>query len=184
MRLLICAMLGALAAAAADAPAGTGFSAFQKNVNAYLKVHQEQEKKVPALKPGATAKDINDHKSAFGKALRSARADAKQGDIFGTSAPAFQALLARELKGPENSSLRKAVKDENPAKKLAGPIEIHINETYPSSLPLSTMPPALLAGLPRIPLDLEYRVMGRVLILHDRDADMIVDFLPEATPKL
>jgi hypothetical protein len=50
-----------------------------------------------------------------------------------------------------------------------------------SALPV---PPLILVNLPRLPDGLEYRFMGRDLILRDRDANIIVDFLPGAVPVL
>jgi hypothetical protein len=37
--------------------------------------------------------------------------------------------------------------------------------------------------LPPVPKELEYRLVGRSLVLRDRDAALVVDYLPEALPK-
>jgi hypothetical protein len=42
------------------------------------------------------------------------------------------------------------------------------------------MPPTLLAVLPELPKGLEYRLIGKTLILYDADASLIVDFIPNA----
>jgi hypothetical protein len=49
-------------------------------------------------------------------------------------------------------------------------------------VPLPTMPPDLLAALPRLPPGLEYRFINRDLVLRDLDANLIIDFVPEAIP--
>ncbi len=55
-----------------------------------------------------------------------------------------------------------------------------VNARYPEDAPLPTVPPNLLASLPQLPEDLEYRILGRNLILRDVHANVIVDFLPKA----
>jgi len=67
--------------------------------------------------------------------------------------------------------------DENP-----GVPQIVPNERYPSSVPLSTMPPQVLATLPKLPQELEYRFLGSRLILLDTGADIIVDFTNDVLP--
>ena len=42
------------------------------------------------------------------------------------------------------------------------------------------MPPTLLAVLPKLPEDLEYRIIARHLILPDVHANVIVHFIPNA----
>ena len=40
------------------------------------------------------------------------------------------------------------------------------------------MPPSILLNLPKLPEELEYRFVGPHLILHDVNANLIVDFIP------
>ena len=63
---------------------------------------------------------------------------------------------------------------------LAATVKFEVNATYPESQPLPTMPPNLLASLPKLPEDLEYRIIGRHLILRDVHANIIVDYIPNA----
>ena len=57
---------------------------------------------------------------------------------------------------------------------------IRINGTYPEDKPLSTVPPNILAVLPRLPDDIQYRFLGRHLILLDTRANVILDRIPFA----
>jgi hypothetical protein len=50
----------------------------------------------------------------------------------------------------------------------------------PEGVPLSFMPPRLLASLPPLPPEVQYRFIGRSLVLWDVHANLIVDFLPGA----
>ena len=52
-----------------------------------------------------------------------------------------------------------------------------VNQTYPSSWPLQTFPPTLLAELPQLPEQLEYRFVDNSLILRDKQANIVVDYL-------
>jgi hypothetical protein len=56
--------------------------------------------------------------------------------------------------------------------------------TYPSSLPLGTVPARLLRELPDLPPELEYRIVARHLILRDAKANIIVDFIRNAVPTI
>ena len=68
-----------------------------------------------------------------------------------------------------------AIMDDNP-----GEFSNRINGTYPGRRPLSTVPPNILARLPRLPEDVQYRFVGRHLILLDTRANLILDRIPYA----
>jgi hypothetical protein len=57
---------------------------------------------------------------------------------------------------------------------------LKVNAVYPENAPLPTIPPNLLANLAQLPKDLEYRIVGRALILRDVHANLIVDYIPNA----
>ena len=58
-----------------------------------------------------------------------------------------------------------------------------INKRYPDEVPLATMPPKLLANLPTLPDQLEYRFVYNDLILMDDHAHVILDFIVDAMPR-
>jgi hypothetical protein len=68
--------------------------------------------------------------------------------------------------------------DENPTG-----LNIAVNERYPDEVPLSTMPPEVLEFLPKMPEELEFRFVGRDLIIMDPHAHLIVDFVRNAIPE-
>jgi hypothetical protein len=51
---------------------------------------------------------------------------------------------------------------------------------YPADAPLPTVPSKVLLNLPRLPEELEYRIIDKHLILRDTKANIIVDFVPNA----
>jgi hypothetical protein len=60
--------------------------------------------------------------------------------------------------------------------------KVQVNAEYPDGLPLVTIPPKLLKALPELPEDLEYRLVGRDLILLDVRSGVVVDMLPGVVP--
>jgi hypothetical protein len=59
-----------------------------------------------------------------------------------------------------------------------------VNVTYPEGAALATVPPLILNRLPPLPDGIEFRFMGRDLILRDSNANLIVDFIHEAAPTI
>ena len=57
---------------------------------------------------------------------------------------------------------------------------VRLNDVYPDGAPFATMPPLLLLQLPPLPAGLEYRFLGNAVILLDVDANLVVDFVPNA----
>src|SRR5262249_12667589 len=55
----------------------------------------------------------------------------------------------------------------------------NVNET----LKAPRLPPLLLSALPSLPEQLEFDFSGRALILHDVDANIVVDYLDDALPE-
>ena len=104
-----------------------------------------------------------------------ARSDAKQGDIIILPMQAYiRALLAEVFAGPLGKSEKNAVHDE------PHPVQPVINKRYPDEVPLATMPPKLLANLPQLPDQLEYRFVHNDLILMDVHAHIILDYVEGA----
>jgi hypothetical protein len=58
---------------------------------------------------------------------------------------------------------------------------IKVNAAYPP-VPLQSMPPTLLANLPELPSDLDYRLIGRTLVLRDVHSNLILDYISKAIP--
>jgi hypothetical protein len=84
----------------------------------------------------------------------------------------FRRIIAADLMR-RSASDRAVILSEVP---VASP---RVNEVYPAALPLATLPALLLGALPGLPADLEYRFMGRHLIIRDTKTNLVVDFLPD-----
>jgi hypothetical protein len=156
---------------------------FMANVQKYLDVQKKAVSKVPALSkkeedPAVIAK----HQQQCADAIKALRPNAKRGEIFTpVSAKWIKANLKQALKGQAGAAARKTLLGEgNPKAESAKPINLAINATYPPSAPFSTVPPSVLMALPTLPKELEFRFVGRDVIVRDTLANIIVDVLHEA----
>lgn len=149
---------------------------FQQRIEAYMALHRRLDKHAPPVKAKAEPEEIKAHQDGLAKAIRAERKGARQGEIF---TPEIATLLRRlmypELAGPDGADTKRAMKDDGPAV-----VSLKVNAPYPDTAPLATVPPNLLANLPQLPKDLEYRFVGRDLILRDVHANLIIDFMINA----
>jgi hypothetical protein len=151
---------------------------FTKRVQAYMELHKRLEKKAPPLKTTDDPAKIEASQKGLAAAIQAERKGARQGEIFTPEISAlFRRLMYPEVKGAQGAETRKAMKEDAPA---PASIPIKVNAVYPDAAPLPSVPPNLLASLPKLPEDLEYRVIGRDLILRDVHANLIVDYIPKA----
>jgi hypothetical protein len=119
---------------------------------------------------------------ALGAQVRAARATAKRGDLFTPATQAqFKRLLTPPLKGSDGAENKGAIKDDAPEPK---DIPFRVNAEYPRDESLSTVPPDVLRALPQLPPEIQYRFVGRHLILYDSKANIIIDFMLNALPPL
>jgi hypothetical protein len=145
----------------------------------YVELHKKVEDELPKLPKEATPDQIDKHQRAFEQRIRAARASAKRGEIFTEQAePVIRRLLAAVFDGPEGKQLLASILDENPAG-----MKLTVNMRYPDTVPISTMPPEVLQTLPKLSEDLEYRFIGRHLILLDSHSHVVADFIPDAIPQ-
>jgi hypothetical protein len=127
----------------------------------------------------STPAQIKARQDTLAAELRAARADAKQGDILTPEVAAlFKRLLYPDLKGAEGRETKQALEEEDGE---VAQINLKVNVTWPASEPLTSTPPNILASLPQLPMDVDYRISNkRHLVLRDTDANIIVDFIYNA----
>ena len=163
---------------------------FLNRVAQYAKLRNALQEKLPTLKDRDTPVKIERHERALADSIQKARAGAKQGDVFAPATrPFFMGLAKAEIGGARNTETRATIKQGNPRFESEhdvkhAPVQIAVNALYPKDAPLSSVPASLLSKLPKLPEELEYRFVGRTLILLDTTANLIVDYLPEVSPSL
>lgn len=139
---------------------------FHTRMWAYFEFRRALENGLPPLVVSSDPATIWRAERALAIRLRAARAP-QQGQLF---TPAISLEFQRVLLLETTTEMTREIMDENP-----GSFSHDINGTYPKERPLSTVPATLLAVLPALPDDIQYRFLGRHLVLHDTRANVILD---------
>ena len=159
-------------------PTATTLAAFTKRVNDYANLRNSFDKGDSRLKRTGDATQLVAAQTALAQKIQAARAGAKQGDIFtAADRSLLRRLLNPALKGADGAENKAAIRDDNP-----GPMTLKVNAPYPAKEPLSTVPLDVLKALPVLPEDLQYRFVGKHLILYDARSGLVVDVLPNVMP--
>jgi hypothetical protein len=172
-------LLGAAAPSRQQAPVNLRAQAmldFKKRVDAYLALRRAITQKIPEVKETGNPAKIHEREVALGKAIATARLNAKAGDIFGP----VSAYLVKIVEDDWNS--RSPADQKAMLSELPKGLILKVNQPYPPNLPLATAPSKLLAQLPMLPEELEYRLLNRRLLLRDRDANLIIDVVVGTEP--
>jgi hypothetical protein len=156
------------------------FKIFTARVQQYIRLQNDVEASLPALKPTNDAARIAQYQHALARKIAQARSRAHQGDIFTDQvARQFRRIIRAEFQGPNAKDARSTIQPDDSSKSLA---RLHVNDVYPETMELTTTPPTLLSKLPQLPPELAYRIVGRDLLLKDTKAGLIVDLIPNAIP--
>lgn len=161
-------------------PNARAIADFQEEVQEYMELQQKLARKLPSLPKEATPEQIDAHERALAALVQQARRSQTVGDIFERDIrPVFRRLLYGVFNGPDGRKVRLAIMEENPG----GVVKLQVNGRYPDTIPVSSVPPQVLAALPPLPDELEYRFIGTTLILFDTSAHIIVDYMTSAVPR-
>ena len=145
---------------------------FTIRVNAYSELRRRLESRLPDVTVTNDVGQITRARRTVARAIRVARPGAVQGEFFTAATSAqFQLVLALLM----DAKMWAVIMDENP-----GAFRHDIDGSYPDEKTFSTMPGIVLARLPELPDDIQFRFIGRHLILYDVRANTIIDRLPFA----
>ena len=152
---------------------------FDDAIAQYLALRQALRSEVPGPVKDSTAVQLNSASDALAGAIQRSRAKAQVGAIF--SEPVAAAIKRRinELVRTGKLAAVLAGIDDDGAASPAPTVHLRL----PSATQLATMPPSLLAVVPPLPRELEYRIVGRHLVLRDVDASLLLDYIPNAVPR-
>lgn len=172
--MLLVGLAGSVSSQSAPDPRQT----FLQRVDEYAELHRRLEGPLPKAVVTADPNLIVAPRRALAAAIRKARAQARQGDIFSPPvATYFRTLVADALRAGGITDMLAIVEDENAVHTPA-----RVNADYPAGRSISLMPGCLLLALPALPPELQYAFVGRDLILRDVHAGLIVDIVPRAIP--
>jgi hypothetical protein len=151
---------------------GDRLGEFSSKMDAYAELRRSLEAGLPVLAVTDKPSEIYRAERLLAARIRKARAGSRRGDIFTED---IRRGFRQLLMPVSNAANCEAIRDDNPGEFL-----YVVNSEYPKGKPLSTVPPSILAVLPRLPQDVWYRFLDRDLILHDSRANIILDRIDDA----
>lgn len=153
---------------------------FEERVTAYVTLHRLLEGPLPPLQPTMNMDDVRANTRFLATRIVLARQEAQPGDIITADvARMFRRRIATCLSPEEwEAVLAEIARDEAGVPVPAVPLRV--NMIWPERVSFGFVPPQLLAALPPLPPELQYRIIGRSLVLWDHHANLIVDFMPAA----
>lgn len=147
---------------------------FEQRVAAYAALHRDLAASLPASGSRHSAAMARMY---LASAIKTARATARQGDIFTIEATRFLRAVIRETTSAADFGMFAPLMDEE-GRLLPG-LHPGINGPLPF-LESREVPGSTLLMLPTLPPELEYRLVDYDLVLWDVTADLIIDVLPYA----
>ncbi len=181
----ICGRVGALVVIglwcvpASAGPSDATTREFTNRVRAYMELRHQATRDVPPLQVSADWSAIEAARDALAGRLHDARANAAMGEIFTAEAgPTLRHRIGDVLRehGVTAADVLADLADEAPTVVHA---RVKVNERFDWMLG-ALMPGYIIAALPPLPDELQYRFVGHALVLLDTDAGLIVDVLPRA----
>ena len=157
---------------------------FLEEVEEYVEVRRKAREELPRLKDEAEPEDVTAYAKQLTTNIALRRKGAKQGDVFRPKVAAAFRRLTRDHLARHPDERKTVLTEGNPTgdeERIRAP-KVAVNAQYIPASPLSTVPPTLLLSLPTLPDEVEYRFIGRALILRDTVANLIIDFVPNAVP--
>lgn len=147
---------------------------FNDRVQDYVRLHHKAEDSfhLPHLKPTGSIRKIQQRQRAMAQHIRALRKNAREGDIFTPEVSSYfrRALAAAYHENSEGILANLICISEDDRK-------LRPNDVYPATWEYNPMPPTILLHLPRLPQEVEYRIVNKDLIVLDVEADMVVDIL-------
>jgi hypothetical protein len=163
-------------AAAADRQA-SALKEFQQRLNGYVELRTKLAHEIRPLKPTASAADLTARQDSLAAAIRQTRKNARMGDLI--PAP-IATLLRRTIQDDFRSRTPETRRAE--VSEVTDGVAPVINRTFPAQAALPTVPPLLLAKLPLLPDNLQYRFLDRHLVILDGDTQIIIDYVSNVLP--
>ena len=176
---LIAAVFAATSYAQPVPPETPAVQAFASATRDYVQMHRRLESQIGAIHLNITVAELNRIIQELAVAIRAERPDAKQGDLFTPAlAPELRARIDHALAMNGFTAADVRASEQRDAID-AGAVILRVNGTFPWALGTAAFP-CVIAALPPLPPELQYRFVGDALVLIDVHASLIVDLLPRA----
>jgi hypothetical protein len=152
---------------------------FDEAIARYLALRQALRGEVPGPVKDSTASQLASASDALAGAIQRSRPRAQVGAIFTEPVAALIKRRIDDLARTGKLTTVLAGIDDDGAASAAPSVHLRL----PTAAQLATMPPSLLAVLPPLPRELEYRIVGRHLVLRDVDASLVLDYIAGVVPR-
>ena len=152
---------------------------FVVSVNRYVEMHRLVTAPLGPPEMCADAEELLRQEWAFARAIREARPYAREGDIFTPEVARYFRAVIAEVGWERGLDLVGEVEDAAEWDTEAAVVEVN------APIPWNAGPmmwPSVLAQLPELPPELEYRFVGRDLVLVDLFGSVVVDVLRDSLP--
>jgi hypothetical protein len=155
--------------------------AFQQRIDDYVLLHRLLESSlVPPLHVTRHMEEVTANQRALAQRIVLTRQNAKEGDLLAADvARIFRRRIAACLPPEVWAGILAELAEDEQGQAIPD-VALRVNMTWPADVPFGFVPPQLLAVLPPLPPELQYRIIGRSLVLWDHHANLILDFLPAA----
>lgn len=157
--------------------------AFVAATREYAQLHRRLEQQIGPIEITTSVDQINRIIQQLAGAIRTERADAKQGDFFTPAlAPMLRASIDDALRANDLTAadvINAGRVDRIDYERIV----LRVNGTFPWLLSVAMLP-CVIGALPPLPPELQYRIVGADLLLLDVHASLIVDILPSALADL
>jgi hypothetical protein len=158
-------------------PVAQSFGEIQERVNQYVALHRAIDETLPKLGTQATPEQIQAHQRELARQIQRSQTQAGGAVFTRESRGVIRGVLKALFTGPQGAQLKAIILEESPPR-----LRVQAYRPYPDNVPLSSMPPQVLAALPKLPPEVEYRFIGRTLILLDIESQLIIDLVENAIP--
>jgi hypothetical protein len=160
-------------------PTEAAYADFTARIDSFVTLRNRLADSVGQLDPTGTPAEITARSDRLAAAIMAARTNAKPGDIF---TPEVASVIATLIKEEYSRRPARVIDARGDAQEELPNFVPQVNTPYPTTYPLATFPATLLPILPRLPDKLEFRVVGKYLLIRDIEANVIIDFMPNALP--
>jgi hypothetical protein len=152
---------------------------FDAEIAKYMRLRQKLRSEVQGPVKNSSASQVNNASDALAAAIERSRQGAHVGTIF--SEPIATVIKRRIADAVRTENLVPVLADIDDEGKSSITPKVHLR--LPVSAQMATMPASLLKVLPALPKEVEYRILGRYLVLRDVDASLILDYIAVAVPR-
>jgi len=156
----------------------TPFTEFLDRIQAYANLRNSLREGIPRVHRKDKPEQIQKHQQLLAQRIQQARKDAMVGNVFTPdSKNTFRQVIRTVVSGERARDIDRTIVQGEPVK-----LALYVNKPYPQQIPVTTVPPSLLQGFPKLPKGIVYRVVGTDLVLQDVESNLVVDIFPDAFP--